>query len=100
VPHKSNFFFGGAMSQFDWPITKKNNVETMETPQNSRFYAKMECLALWSTYIGEKGRTLLKTYGIEHKVLLGTLLGNTLRTSGTCWEQRKNEKKKPPLPQT
>jgi hypothetical protein len=25
----------------------------------------MECLPLWPTYIGEKGRTLGKTYGIK-----------------------------------
>jgi hypothetical protein len=31
-----NFF---AMSQFDWPITqKKKKNETMEAPQNRRFY--------------------------------------------------------------
>jgi hypothetical protein len=64
------------MSQFDWPVTKKKN-ETMEAPQNSRFYGKMEFFPLWPRYIGEKGRTLLKTYGIKSKVLLGTLLGNT-----------------------
>jgi hypothetical protein len=39
------------MSQFDWPIVKKN-VETMEAPQNRRFYGKMECLFLWPAYIG------------------------------------------------
>jgi hypothetical protein len=27
----------------------------------------MECLPLWPTYIGEKGRTLGKTYGIKVK---------------------------------
>jgi hypothetical protein len=51
------------MIQFDWPITKK--VETMEAPSNRRFYGKMKCLLLWPTYIGEKGRTLGKTYGIK-----------------------------------
>jgi len=35
-------------------------------PQNRRFYGKMvECLPLWPRYIGEKGRTLDKTYGIK-----------------------------------
>jgi hypothetical protein len=66
------------------PITtkKKKKVETMETPQNRRLNGKMkECLPLWPTYIGEKGRTLGKTYGIgntlgEH---IGNL-GNILRT--------------------
>jgi len=37
----------------------------MEALQNRRFYGKMECLTLWPTYIGEKGRTLGKTYGIK-----------------------------------
>jgi hypothetical protein len=39
----------------------KRKVETMQTPQNRRFYGKMEYLPLWHTYIGEKGRTLRKT---------------------------------------
>jgi len=48
----------------DWPMTKKK-FETVEAPQNRRFYEKMECLPLWPTYIGEKWRTLGKTYGIK-----------------------------------
>jgi hypothetical protein len=32
----------------------------MEAP-----YGKMKCLPLWPTYIGEKGRTLGKTFGIK-----------------------------------
>ncbi len=44
-----------------WP----KKVETMEPPQNRRFYGKMECLSLWPTYIGKKGRTLGKTNGIK-----------------------------------
>jgi len=71
------------MSQFDWPITKK--LETMEAAQNRRFYGMRECLTLWPTYIGEKGRTLGKKYGIS-KVLLGTPLGNTMGTQGTYQE--------------
>jgi len=53
------------MSQFDWPIAKE--VETVEAPQNRRFCGTMETLSLWPTYIGEKGRTLGKTYGIKAK---------------------------------
>jgi len=34
----------------------------MKAPQNRRFYRKTECLPLWPTYIGEKGRILGKTY--------------------------------------
>jgi hypothetical protein len=37
----------------------------MEAPQNWRLYWKMESLVLWPTYIGEKGRTLGKTYWIK-----------------------------------
>jgi hypothetical protein len=48
------------MSQFDWLIAKKK-VETMKAFQNRRFYGKMECLPLWPTCIGEKGRTWGKT---------------------------------------
>jgi hypothetical protein len=33
-------FFG--KSQFDWPIAKE--IQTMQAPQNRRFYGKMECL--------------------------------------------------------
>jgi hypothetical protein len=43
----------------------------METPQNRIFYGKMECLPLWPTYIGEKGRTL--TYGIKMRCIENTL---------------------------
>jgi len=67
----------------------------MEAPQNKRFYEKMKCLPLWPTNIGEKGRTLGKTYGIKAKCYWEPI-GNL---KGTCWEQRKNEKKilSPPL---
>jgi hypothetical protein len=52
------------MSQFDWPITE-TRVETIDTPHNRRFYEKINLLSLWPIYIGEKGRTLGKTYGIK-----------------------------------
>jgi len=84
------------MSQFDWPIAKK--IETMEAPQNRRFYRNMKCSRLWPSYIVEKGRPLGKTYGIKARSswkhpwgthwepdgnLKGTPLGNPL---GTHWE--------------
>jgi hypothetical protein len=91
------------MNQFDWPIAKI--VEIMEAPQNRRFYGKMECFPLWPTYIGEKGRTLDKTYGIKASCYrkhpwkthweLREHIGNL---KGTCWEQRKNGKNAPPPP--
>ncbi len=61
------------------PIKKKKRLKLVwRLPQNRRFYGKMECLPLWPTYIGEKGRTLGKTYGI----------GNT--PWGTHWEPREH----------
>jgi len=45
------------------PLQK--NVESVEVPQNKSFYGKMKCPSLWPSYIGEKGRTLGKTYGIK-----------------------------------
>jgi hypothetical protein len=69
----------------------KKNVETMEAPQNRRFYGKMECLPLWPTYIGENWRTSGKTYGIKARCHweqpwgtywepIGNLKGNKLGT--------------------
>jgi hypothetical protein len=51
------------MNQSHWPIAKK--IEIMDTPKNRRLILKIECIPLWPTYIGEKGRTLGKTYGIK-----------------------------------
>jgi hypothetical protein len=85
------------MSQFDWPITKKK-LKLWRLPQDRRSYGKMDRLALWPTHIGEKGRTLGKTYGIQGEVLLGTLGTYWEPEGGTYWEQRKNEKKSSPNP--
>jgi hypothetical protein len=61
------------------PSQKKKKVETMEAPQNRRFYGNDGVSTpLAHTYIGEKGRTLGKTIGGYSKILLGTPLGNTL----------------------
>ncbi len=76
---------------------KKKKSWNYEAYQNRRFYGKMKCLPLWPTYIGEKGRTLGKTYWIkawcywEH-------IGNLM---GTHWEFERNKgkmKKSPPQP--
>jgi hypothetical protein len=55
------------------PKTKKKlKVETIELPEiGSRFYLQMRFLSLWPTYIGEKGRTLGKTYGIKVRCYWG-----------------------------
>jgi hypothetical protein len=75
----SNFYFF-SLSQFDWAIAKRK-LKLWRLPRNRRFYGKMDCLLLWPTYIGEKGRTLGKTYVIqarcywEHMGDLGNILG-------------------------
>jgi hypothetical protein len=68
----------------------------MEAPKNRRFYGKI-CLPLWPTYMGEKGRTLGKTYGIKARCYwelpwnLGNILEPNGNLKGTCWEQRKKK---------
>jgi len=89
--------------------SQKKKFETMEAPQNRRSYGTMECLPLWPTYIGEKGRTLGKTYRIKVRCYWehpwGTHWEPNGNLKGTCCEQRKNEKKSSsslstPYPQT
>jgi len=63
------------------PSQKK--VETIEAPQNRRFYGKIKCLALWPTYKGEKWRTLGKTYGIKGRCYWE-------HPWGTHWEPREH----------
>jgi hypothetical protein len=73
----------------------------------------MECLPFWPTYIGEKERTLGKTYGIIMKCYLEhpwrthwepkEHIGNLMETNGNLKEhirnmlgtKEKNEKKPP-----
>jgi hypothetical protein len=43
---------------------------------NSSFYVRMKWTPLWLTYIGDKGRTLGKGYGIKWRAI-----GNTLGTN-------------------
>ncbi len=68
-----------------------NKVETMEAPQIIEFYGKMECLPLWPTYIGEKGRTLGKKMGLKWGPIRNTLgehIGNLMVT----WRERVGNK--------
>jgi hypothetical protein len=58
------FFFFLAMIQFDWPIAQKS-WNHGSSPKIADSMEKMDCLPLWPTYIGEKGRTLGKTYRIK-----------------------------------
>jgi len=46
----------------------------------------MKCLPLWPTYIGEKGRTLGKTYGIKARC-------DWEHPWGTHWEPVGNKRK-------
>jgi hypothetical protein len=64
----------------------QSKVEIVEAPQKRRFYGKTECFPRRPTYIGEKGRTLGKTYVIKARCYLEYLgehignLENILRT--------------------
>jgi hypothetical protein len=44
---------------------KQKKVETMKAPKKRRFYGKLEWLSRGPTYIGEKGWTFGKTFGIK-----------------------------------
>jgi hypothetical protein len=66
---------------------------------------QVKCLCLSPRYIGEKGRTLGKTYGIKARCYwehIGNLMGTHWEVErnieGTCWEQRKNGINPPPPP--
>jgi len=81
------------MSQFDWPITQKN--ETVEAPQNRKFYFEYKVFPLWPTYIGERRTTFAKTYGIKVRCY-GEHVGEHIRNSiGTHWELGRNKSKVP-----
>jgi hypothetical protein len=96
----------GAISQFNWSIAKiKIKIETMEAPQNRRFYGKMECHPLWPTYIYlRRGGLWAKHKGVkvrcywehpwgthwEPKEHIENLMGIHWELEwGRCWEQRK-----------
>jgi hypothetical protein len=76
----------------------------MEVPQNRRFYGKLKCLFLWPTYIGEKWRTLGKTYGIKARCYwehpLGNKLGAIWNLKGTKKKRKKSFRPLPPPPKT
>jgi hypothetical protein len=83
------------------PLQQK--VETMEAPQNRRFYGMIMCLSLWPSYIGEKRRTWAKHMGLKWGAIgntLGEHIGNLLRT----WREHvgnkgKMKKNPPPSPE-
>jgi hypothetical protein len=65
----------------------------MEALQNRKFYGNIKHLFLWPMYIGEKGRTLGKTYGIKARCYWEHPWGthwepkeHIENLKGTCWE--------------
>jgi hypothetical protein len=62
---------------------KKNSSNYGDSPKIEYSSTKMECLPLWLNYIGEKGRTLGKTYGTKARCYWG-------HTWGTHWELREH----------
>jgi len=69
VPYKSKVVFFLAISQFDWPIAKKSS-NYGSSSKIEDFMGKMKCHLFWTSSIGEKGRTLAKTYGIKARCYL------------------------------
>jgi len=61
----------------------RKKLKIQRLPKNRRFHGKMECLPLWPTYIGEKGKTLGKTYGIKARCYWE-------QNWGTYWESDGN----------
>jgi hypothetical protein len=61
----------------------QKRLEFSEAPQDRRFYGKIEWLPLWPRYIGVKGRTLGKTYGIKVRCYSKHLGGNIGNLMGT-----------------
>jgi hypothetical protein len=51
----------------------KKNIEAIEGPKNKTFYEEVKCLSLWPNYIGDKGKTMGKTYGIKTRCYWNTL---------------------------
>jgi hypothetical protein len=72
------------LSKISLKIFLKN--ETMESPQNKRFYFEVWSSSLWPTYIRERRTTFHKVYGIkvrgygEH---VGEHIGNLENILGT-----------------
>jgi len=77
----------------------------LKAPQNRKFYGKMKCLLPLVQYIGEKGRTLGKTYGIKarcywehpwgtHWELEGNMLGTKEKSKKVPHPKKKKLKRK------
>jgi len=78
------------MNQFDWPITQKN--ETMEAPQDRRFYFEvLSSSPLAHPYGWKEDNNLPKHMGLKWDAM-ENMLGNTLGTWATYWEPIENLK--------
>jgi hypothetical protein len=73
------------MSQFDWPIKKKEKkkVRLWRVPKIEDSTERYWVPALWPHYVGEKARTLDKTYGIKARCYWE-------HPWGTHWELREH----------
>jgi len=86
------FFF--TMNQFDWPITQKN--ETMEAPQDRRFYFEvLSSSPLAHPYGWKEDNNLPKHMGLIIKVrcygeYVGEYIGNLGNILRTHWELKGN----------
>jgi hypothetical protein len=58
----------------------------------------MECLWLWPTYVGEKGRTLGKTYGIKAWCYWEYPWGTHWELEGNMLGRKEKRKKSSPSP--
>jgi hypothetical protein len=75
-PNFVGFFF--TMNQFDWPVTQKN--ETMEAPQDKRFYFEvLSSSPLAHPYGWKEDNNLPKHMGLKWDAM-ENMLGNTLGT--------------------
>ncbi len=85
--------WGASQVQFVFcnePISLANHSkrsEAMEAPQNSRFY--FEFLPFGTALYVKRSTTFAKAYGFKVRCM-EIMLGNTLRTWGTYWEQEYN----------
>jgi len=88
--HKFNLFFFSQRANLIGPSQKKSWNYGGSPKQKIRWKDEVPPPPLWPNYIGEKGRTLSKTYGIKASAIgntFGELIGNLI---GTHWELERN----------
>jgi hypothetical protein len=72
------------------PSFKK--IETLEAPQNARFYLNHRVPSLWPNYIGERRPTFAKTYGRKMRCYW-ELFGEHVRNLGANFDLTPSPKK-------